>query len=54
MRFKFAQPTIRYYNGHYFNGMELVIKNTIKNLEKIISVPSNYCEINNILEKEII
>jgi hypothetical protein len=45
---------VRYYNGHFFSGLELVLKNTITDLEKILSIPSNYCEINNILEKEII
>lgn len=54
IRAKISKPIIRFYNGHFFSGLELVMKNTITDLEKILSIPSNYSEINNILEKEII
>lgn len=48
------KPVIRFYNGYFSSGAELVIKNTITNIDKVLSIQSNYCEVNNILEKEII
>jgi hypothetical protein len=54
IRAKLNKPIVRFYNGHFFSGLELVLKNTITDLEKILSIPSNYSETNNILEKELI
>lgn len=54
IRAKINKPVIRYYNGHFFSGLELVMKNTITDLDKIVSIPSNYCETHNILEKELL
>jgi hypothetical protein len=47
------KPMIRYYNGYYLNGYDLLYKNTVKNLDRILNARSNYSETDNILTKSI-
>jgi hypothetical protein len=38
------KPIIRYYNGHFINGYDMILKNSISNLEGVLNINSDYLE----------